>query len=371
MAATLHSGRSNRTAGPAPAAAISGLVLRPAPGLKPLADRVARVLSLRFGGGGVDVGGPPPPGLLEAVPAGHVALAAEGGRIRLVLGAAFGTYFEASVPYTPPAREPDVRSLALAVEALRDRAMEARERSALVDPGQPEDAESRLVRASRVVSAPALGESLTSAPPVDSSEAMAPPAAGSGGWGLRDDDAELPLPPRDGAPQQVEPIVYVRAYGGASVDSGALQVGVATGGGLCVLGNCLLLGFESPLPFGPEARAIDVRYRYFTVLASFYSRPWQFGRFAPAASLGFISRIGHFRRDMGMAGSARAGLETDLGLRGTLEGSLHLFAAVELTAELGLDYALDRWRLDSAGQVAYRGERAAFWAQGGIRVRAL
>jgi hypothetical protein len=112
-------------------------VLRPAPGLKALADRVARVLSLRFGGGGVDVGEPPPPGLLEAVPAGHVALAAEGGRIRLVLGAAFGTYFEASVPYTPPAREPDVRSLALAVEALRDRAMEARERSAATIPASP------------------------------------------------------------------------------------------------------------------------------------------------------------------------------------------------------------------------------------------
>jgi hypothetical protein len=181
----------------------------------------------------------------------------------------------------------------------------------------------------------------------------------------------LPLPPRDGEPPRVEPLVYVRAYGGASVESSSLQLGIATGGGLCVLGNCVLLGLESPLPFGPEASAIDVRYRYFTVLTSFYSRPWQFGRFAPAASIGFISRIGHFRRDMGMAGAEQAGLDTDLGLRGTLEGSLRLFAAVELTAELGLDYALDHWRLDSGGTVAYRGQRAAGWVQGGIRVRAL
>jgi hypothetical protein len=105
------------------------LTLRPAPGLELLAQRVARVLALRFGAGSIRVGGPPPPGLIEAVPAGHLALAREGERVHLVLGAAFGASFEASLPLGKTASEPDVRSLALAVEALRDRVVEAADRA--------------------------------------------------------------------------------------------------------------------------------------------------------------------------------------------------------------------------------------------------
>jgi hypothetical protein len=322
------------------------LILRPAPGLEPLASRIARVLSLRFGSDSVRVGDAPPPGLLEAVPAGHVALGFEGGRIRLVLGAALGHFFEASVPLSAQTQEPDVRSLALAVEALRDRALESSERSA-----------SAKRHAAGALPPTAASERSGVRPPPWGSRARDLGAGGASGHG----DAS--------ARREVVPMVFVRMYGGASIASTGLRRGMATGGGLCVQGHCLVLSIETPLPGVLEASATDVRYRYPTFTSGFYSRPWQFGSFAPAASIGFLSRVGHFRRDMGMLGSANSGLDTDLGLRGTLEASLTLIDAVELTSELGVDYALDRWRLGLGDTVAYRGDRASLWAQAGVRVR--
>jgi len=47
--------------------------------------------------GSIRVAGPPPPGLLEAVPAGHLALAREGDRVHLVLGAVFGAFFRSEL----------------------------------------------------------------------------------------------------------------------------------------------------------------------------------------------------------------------------------------------------------------------------------
>lgn len=313
------------------------LTLRPAPGLELLAQRVARVLALRFGAGSIRVGGPPPPGLIEAVPAGHLALAREGERVHIVLGAAFGAFFEASLPLGKTASEPDVRSLALAVEALRDRVMEAAERS-----NEP-------------VSAP-------------QPTAAAPSASRSSVGSPRDAGSDMPSPPSGNAPREVKPMFFVRMYSGASNESSAPRAGIATGGGLCVQGYCLVIGFESPLPYVLTASATDVRYRYPTITSSFYARPWQFGIFAPAASIGFLSRVGYFRRDMGISENAE-GLDTDLGVRGAFEGAFTLGGPFEITSELGLDYALDRWQLGSGETVMRRGDRATVWAQAGIRVR--
>lgn len=314
------------------------LTLRPAPGLELLAHRVARVLSLRFGAGSIRVGGPPPPGLIEAVPAGHLALAREGDRVHLVLGAAFGAFFEASLPLGKSASEPDVRSLALAVEALRDRVMEAAERS----------------------NEPQLS------PPLTAARVPSPEQASDSS---PRDRGNLPSLPLGGDSQrEVKPMFFVRMYSGASNESSGPRMGVATGGGLCVQGYCLVIGFESPLPYMLQASATDVRYRYPTITSSFYSRPWQFGIFAPAASIGFLSRVGYFRRDMGISENA-GGLDTDLGVRGALEGSFAIGGAFELTSELGVDYALDRWQLGSGETVMRRGDRATLWAQAGIRLR--
>jgi hypothetical protein len=314
------------------------LTLRPAPGLELLAQRVARVLSLRFGAGTIRVGGPPPPGLIEAVPAGHLALAREADRVHLVLGATFGAFFEASLPLGKTASEPDVRSLALAVEALRDRVLEAAERS-----NEPQ-------------SAPQL-------------TAAANSRSGQASDGSQRDHGSMPsLPTGSDSGREVKPMFFVRMYSGASNESNGPRMGIATGGGMCVQGYCLVIGFESPLPYVLEASATDVRYRYPTITSSFYSRPWQFGIFAPAASIGFLSRVGYFRRDMGISENA-GGLDTDLGVRGALEGSFALGGAFELTSELGLDYALDRWQLGSGETVMRRNDRATVWAQAGIRLR--
>ena len=147
-----------------------------------------------------------------------------------------------------------------------------------------------------------------------------------------------------------------------------MRTGIGTGGGLCVQGQCLLLAIEYPLPISMEAGGNDVRYRYPTFSCSFYSHPLQLGRFTPAVSVGLLSRVGHFERDMGIK-DYRPGLDTDLGVRGTLQGSYQLWDAVEAVAEGGLDYALDRWQFGHGDSLAFRGSRVAPWIQAGIRIR--
>jgi hypothetical protein len=344
----------------------SHLTLRPEAGFRPLAARIARVLQLR-GDTRVEVGAAPPPGLLEAVPAGHVALAREGGEVRLVMGAALGGSYEARVQVGADS-ELDPRSLALAIEALRDRAIETRERQEPASNGAPPSAAWNAPAPAIQPSASAASSALDSAAPAQ------PPAratqSGPSAQPLRDDDGEAgwPVETNDPAPARVVPRLYVRMYGGISPESKALRTGIGTGGGLCVRGHCLLLAVDYPLPIELEAGGGDVHYRYPTFSCSFYSQPMRFGRFTPAVSLGLLSRIGHFERDMGIVDPQR-GLETDLGLRGTLEGAYALFEKVDLVAEAGLDYALDRLQLGHGDSVTYRGQRVSPWLQVGVRVR--
>jgi hypothetical protein len=331
----------------------SRITLRPQQGLEDLAAKVARVLALRSDTT-VELGSAPPPGLLEAVPVGNVALAQENGSIRLVMGAAMGRSFEATLALAPDG-EVDTRALALAIEALRDRAIEMRQ--------QLEGSRSAPPPPPLAAPEPALSWSpvAPSAPLTLQLGARSPGSRDEGAPGLRFEQNERP--------SRVQPMLYARIYGGASPESSALRMGLGTGGGLCVKGNCLLLSVEYPLPIGWEAGGNDVRYRYPTFSCSFFSRPVRFGRFTPALGVGFLSRIGHFERDMGIT-NYRPGLETDLGLRGTLEGAYEVFDALDLVAEAGLDYALDRWQLGHGDSVSYRGSRASPWLQAGLRVRA-
>jgi hypothetical protein len=121
------------------------------------------------------------------------------------------------------------------------------------------------------------------------------------------------------------------------------------------------------MPIAMDQNARDIRYRYTTFTAGFYTHPFSFGCFTPGASIGFLSRLGYFERDMGLP-SAGDGLDTDLGVRGTLEGAFKVAPAVELLAEGGIDYALDRWRMGS-GYTVYRGEHTTPWLQAAVRVR--
>jgi hypothetical protein len=136
---------------------------------------------------------------------------------------------------------------------------------------------------------------------------------------------------------------------------------------LCVLGHCLVLAVEYPIPVALQAGGEDIRYRYTTFTAGFSSHPLTFGAFTPAASLAFLSRLGYFERDMGL--EQTGGLDTDLGVRATVQGGYELVRAVDVVAELGLDYALDRYRLGHGDAVAYRGERLTPWFQAGVRLR--
>jgi hypothetical protein len=347
--------------------------LRPAPGLEALAAKIARVLVLR-NDTVVELGPPPPPALLEAVPAGDVAMEFEqGGTIHLVMGAALGASYEARVDVADSRGEEVVRALALAIEALRDQAIENRARREL-EPAPP--AADAVPEPEPLQAAPpTAAETVTTLPPAPVSGTVASrrptPSSRPTLWsrGQRDDEVEAyPRLDRGEHTLRVEPMLYLALYGGASTESNALRTGVSTGGGLCVLGQCVVLAVEYPLPINMEAGGGDVRYRYPTFSCSFYSRPIHFGRFTPAASIGLVSRIGHFERDMGVENYTR-GLDTDLGVRGTLELAYEVVESIDVAVMGGLDYALDRWQFGNGDSLAPRGSRAAPWLQAGIRIR--
>jgi hypothetical protein len=395
------------------------LTLRPSPGFEQLAAKVARVLTLR-GNTSVEVGDEPPPGLLEAVAAGQIAIASgpTPSSAHLVLGSAMGESLETTILLSPDGEE-DVRALALAIEALRDRAMEMREMRERSDstetdnrddvaaagtsnradaasaqwPNGQAPANTLVAYAPMPASEPAnTGYTL---PPSASDEAYSgdgdpqyapanqpappapPPPAPAAGTGQpaaghpyqlvgdpRDAEEMLPRPDPSERTLKVKPRLYLSVYGGASAESRALRTGVATGGGLCVRGQCLLLGLEYPLPMGLEQGADDVRYRYPTFSCTFLSQPFTFGPFTPGVSVGILSRVGHFERDMGRT-DYLPGLDTDLAVRGTLEASFQVVESIDVMAQAGVDYALDRWQYTDTG----RGSRVAPWLQAGIRVR--
>lgn len=342
------------------------LTLRPTEGLEALATKIARVLTLR-GDTRVEIGAAPPPELLEAVSAGNVALAREGGSIHLVMGAAMGESFDARVEL-PSDGQVDVRTLALAIEALRDRAIASRERRER-EARLPEQASPLPAAAVELepLPQPAPLPPLPAATRASARPALVMPRPERSS--TRDEGSLFPRPePERDKALKVKPRLYLSLYGGASTESSSLRTGIGTGGGLCVLGQCLLLGIEYPLPISLEAGGDDVRYRYPTFSCSFYSHPVQWGRFTPAISVGLLSRVGHFERDMGIK-DYRPGLDTDLGVRGTLQGAYQLFEAVEAVAEGGLDYALDRWQFGHGDSLAFRGSRVAPWLQAGIRIR--
>ena len=392
------------------------LTLRPAPGFEQLAVKVARVLTLR-GNTTVEIGDAPPAALFEAVAAGQIAIAVGPieGSAHLVLGTGAGDSVDTTIVLAPDGE--DARALALAIEALRDRAIETRERSEAVAASYEDAAHDashgdRTGMEPRAASQwsdeqgqPAAYAALAPMPATEPADAVPPRAASdenlSGDSELqnapqnvgapparpvapattqraqivagnpyqltgdpRDADEMLPRPDPSERAMKVQPRLYFGVYGGASSESRALRTGLSTGGGLCVRGQCLLLGLEYPLPIALEQGADDVRYRYPTFSCTFLSQPFVFGPFTPAVSVGILSRIGHFERDMGRK-DYLPGLDTDLAVRGTIEGAFEVVESIDVVAQAGVDYALDRWQYSDTG----RGSRVAPWLQAGIRVR--
>jgi hypothetical protein len=319
------------------------LTLRPQAGLRRLAEEVAAVLELRTGQR-VEVGDPPPPGLLEAVPAGHVAMARQAHAVVLVLGASGGRSFDATVTLSSPEGAADARAVALAAESLRDTATEMARASdsevapdATAVPVQPDLPRTTAEQPERAHPTYAL---------VDAA------AAGHGSSG-------------DSFLGSIEPLLYLRMYGGASTASTSAMGGVGTGLGLCVRRHCLFVAGEVPVNTG-STEHLDVRYRYPTFLSGFYTRPFSFGRFTPGASVGFLTRLGHFEADMGMNNRT---LSTDLGARGGLELAYELVPGLDLMTEGGVDLTLDRHRMSTGVALRDRGDRWSPWLQGALRYR--
>ena len=317
-----------------------------------LAEEVAAVLELRTGAR-VEVGEAPPPGLLEAVPAGHVAMARREGEVVLVLGATAGRSLDAVVQLGADEGPEDARAVALAAEDLRDTAVELSRRG--LSTGDGPEATVRVEAAQPNSELPA---------PV-APNPYAPASASADGQPLQDDeDLEGSAPGAIQVAEGVDFLLYGRLYGGASTASSAMATGLGTGVGLCVSMHCLVVGAELPLSFGGER--LDVRYRYPTFTSGFYSRPFSFGAFTAGGSFGFITRLGHFRADMGLSDD---GLDTDLGARGSVELAFEPYPGVDLISEWGMDFTIDRHRLAAGDRVIDRGDQWSPWGQLALRAR--
>jgi hypothetical protein len=262
----------------------------------------------------------------------------------LVLGAPGGRSFDATVQLGAQQGASEARAVALAAEALRDAAAE-----------MARSTESEVALAARP--APENAERSTG-PRV--TERLAPTLA------PRDEGA--PDQPRKGHDflGDIEPLIYARVYGGASTASTTPMAGLGTGLGLCMRRHCLFVAAELPTNTGGTEH-LDVRYRYPTFLSGFYTRPFSFGRFTPGASIGFLTRLGHFEADMG---TKDTGLDTDLGARGSLELAWEVISGLDLMTEGGADLTLDRQRMASNGdQLRNRGDRLSPWLQAALRYR--
>jgi hypothetical protein len=179
------------------------------------------------------------------------------------------------------------------------------------------------------------------------------------------DAGDDPRAADDGFLGDVDPLFYARVYGGASTATESVASGIGSGLGLCVRDYCLFVAGELPL-LSPRGDELDVRYRYPTFISGFYARPFSFGSFTPGASIGFLTRLGHFEADMGGDGG---GLDTDLGARGSLELAFEVVRGFDLMSEAGVDFTIDRNHVRAGDQLVARGDRWSPWAQAALRFR--
>jgi hypothetical protein len=307
-----------------PAEPLASLVLRPAAGMQPLVARTARMLEWRRDVA-VGVGEPPPPELLEAVPVGHVAMAREGGRLRIVLGGREGVTFATDLAEVSN-DEDGARALSLAIEALWESA----------------------IRAPR--------------------EAAREARSGSSWVYVETEDYRRELEER--ARRAVEPIakptVYLRLLIGYSFLRQAFLIGPGAGFGLCVRDNCAVIEGELPV-LGEERLTNDdvlVRYRAVNLSARLQLRPFDWGIVQPGVSIGFLTRIGN-----ASVGGDQSYLVTDLGVRGSAELGLRIADELEVVAEGGVDFAITRARLAFATDGLYLVDPITPWVVASLRMR--
>ncbi len=276
------------------------LALRPTDELQSLVREVARTLALRMPVG-VSVGDPPPPEILEAVPIGHMAIARdEDGRVLLVLAGPDGQIYRSHVSIGRGRGQDAVRAVALAVEALRDAALDG------PPPGSPEVTRRTFARDGHEVT-----------------------------WIYREREGGLFGLPR--APElQATPSIYVGAVAGLSTEYLTALLGPRIGLGLCLHETCLVIESDVPI-LTHERTACDgrqIEYRPIGLAVRLVLRPFSIDDVVFFAfGLGLSSRFGLAR----LPGLEVSRLSTDLGIRGGIEIAWRFAPPIELALEVGGD----------------------------------
>lgn len=277
-------------------AADQPLTIRPARGARDFARSVVHVLALRLE---VDVtlGEDAYGELIEAVPAGHAGILVEDRQAQVVLAGPEAQVFRTNLELGGTVAE-RVRAVALAIEALRDVAIEG------------------------------------------------PPGGHRSGRTFRaDGDTEVAWvydEPRGGLFGELpeiealaKPTVYLGLLGGLSTERLTALIGPRLGLGLCLGDHCLVL--EGDLPVLPDSsEACDgrrIEYRAVTLALRFQLRPFVVDDFSFAFDFGILTRFGLAN----LVGVDVSRLTTNFGVRTGVEAAWRFTGPMELVFELGVD----------------------------------
>lgn len=275
------------------------LTLRPTEATRQLAERVRATLALRLDVA-VSVGEDAPPEILEAVPEGHVGVGRDGDAVRLVLAGPEGQVFRSDVDVGDARGRDAARAVALAVEALRDAALD----------GPPEGSANWRTY---VVS----GREVT--------------------WIYRERPGGL-YGPAPVIEAHAKPLVALGFLAGVSTERLTALLGPRLGLGLCLEGQCVVL--EGDLPLLPdESESCDgrrIQYRPVTLALRVQLRPIQADDLSLAFGLGILSRFGLAN----LVGVDVSRITTSFGLRGGVEGAWRFAGPLELVLEAGVDLAV-------------------------------
>lgn len=274
------------------------LTLRPTPATRAFSQRLARTLSLRLPVP-VVVGEDAPPEILEAVPPGHLGVGREQEHILLVLAGPEAQVYRSEVEVRRLGRDA-VRSVALAVEVLRDAALEG------PPPGSGRRTSRTYTRAG--------GQAVT--------YTYLAPEGGLFG-----------PPPDLGA--LATPMISLAGMVGISTERLTAIVGPRVVLGLCLGIACVSL--EGDLPVLPdESQACDgrrIEYRPVNFGMRATLRPFDGPDLSAGIVFGLLTRFGVAN----LIGVDASRLVSDFGIRAGLEGGVRVSDEFELFLEIGAD----------------------------------